>query len=251
VRDDPGVHEAVVGFARTADRYERGRPGYPAAAVDFVIASCRLGPGQVVVDIGAGTGKFTRELVRSGARVIAVEPLDEMRAQLVDAVPSVEATAGTAERTGLGDGIARAVTAAQAFHWFSTAEALGEIARILEPGGTLALVWNRRDTADPLQAELSALLERHRGSEPSHTSGAWRDVLEGSELFVAGEEFRCDFQQELDADGVADRFGSISFIGALPTGARDEVAAELRALVPPGGTVVLPYVTEVSTYRLT
>jgi len=243
------VHEAVAGFARTADQYERGRPGYPSAAVDFVVRAAGLAPGRLVVDLGAGTGKFTRELIRSGARVVAVEPVEEMRAQLAAAVPGVELRAGTAERTGLPDGVAAAVTAAQAFHWFSSAAALGEIARILEPGGALALVWNNRSESDPLGAQVSALLERRRGDEPTHRSGAWRRALQQSDLFEEDEEFRCDFAQELDAAGLVDRVGSISFVGTLPEAERAELLEELRGLVPPDGTVTIGYVTEVFVYR--
>ena len=90
----------------------------------------RLGPGRTVVDLAAGTGKLTRELVRTGAEVIAVEPLAEMRAELP---PEATALEGTAEAIPLGDGSADAVTVAQAFHWFDAEPALAEIHRVLRP----------------------------------------------------------------------------------------------------------------------
>src|SRR5947208_10781774 len=120
------VHPAAAGFARAAGVYERARPEYPPEAVAWLVDRLDLPPGRVVVDVAAGTGKLTRLLVPSGARVVAVEPLAEMRAQLEEAVPSVEALEGTAEALPLADDFADAVTVAAAFHWFRAAEALPE-----------------------------------------------------------------------------------------------------------------------------
>jgi SAM-dependent methyltransferase len=130
---------ASMGFARAAAAYERGRPGYPSAAVDFLAARLRLGPGRRVVDLAAGTGTLARSLPATGAEVIAVEPVAEMRAALPARARAVD---GTAEAS------ADAVAVAQAFHWFDGDAALAEIHRVLRPGGALALVWNRRRTDD-------------------------------------------------------------------------------------------------------
>src|ERR671911_1043342 len=83
--EDPvtGLHPAAsAGFARSVAAYERGRPGYPPVAVDFLAARLRLGPGRTVVDLAAGTGKLTRPLLATGAELVAVEPVAEMRAAL-------------------------------------------------------------------------------------------------------------------------------------------------------------------------
>ena len=100
---------------------------------------------SVVLDLAAGTGKLTRQLVPRFARVIAVEPLDGMRAQLERVVPGAEALVGTAESIPLDDDCVDAVFVAEAFHWFGTSAALDEIARVLRPGGTLAVLFNERD----------------------------------------------------------------------------------------------------------
>ena len=110
-----------------------------------------------MLDLAAGTGKLTRLLVPSGANVIAVEPVREMRAELERRVPAVAALAGTAEQIPLADGYVDAVTVGQAFHWFDADEALREIHRVLQPGGGVALVWNARDERNPLQAALSEI----------------------------------------------------------------------------------------------
>lgn len=119
------------------------------AALAELADALPLEAGRTVVDLGAGTGKFTRLLALTGAEVIAVEPVTEMRERLAELLPGVRVTAGTAEATGLPDGCADAVVAAQSWHWFQEDEALAEVERLLRPGGSLALVWNTYDTSVP------------------------------------------------------------------------------------------------------
>ena len=126
------LHPATRGFA-AADVYERGRPDYPAAAIAKIVERLGLRPGRTVLDLAAGTGKLTRLLAPSGANVIAVEPVHEMRAELERRVPGIAALAGTAERIPLTDGYVDAVTVGQAFHWFDADKALREIHRVLTP----------------------------------------------------------------------------------------------------------------------
>ncbi len=143
-------------FGAVADRYARARPGYPTAAVEWLLEAA---PGREVVDLAAGTGKLTEAIVESGASVVAVEPDDEMRATLRAGLPDVEALAGTAESIPLPDASADAVLVAQAFHWFEPGPACTEIARVLRPGGVLGLVWNLRDGSVPWVADLDRLLD--------------------------------------------------------------------------------------------
>jgi len=232
------VHKAAaVGFARSARAYERGRPGYPDDAVDRLVAAL---PGGAVVDLAAGTGKLTRALVARGLDVVAVEPVAEMRAAIAAPARAVE---GTAEAIPLPDRSADAVTVAQAFHWFDGPRALAEIHRVLRPGGVLALLWNRRDTRDALQGRITDLLEPHRADVPAHRDQAWRAVLQDSALFGAPREETFANEQRVDADGLADRVGSISFVAAMGEAERARLLAEIRALAG-GGTVTLRYVVE-------
>jgi ubiquinone/menaquinone biosynthesis C-methylase UbiE len=205
------IHRAATSFDDTADAYERGRPGYPADAVAFLVESLAIGPGATVVDLAAGTGKLTRALIPRAGRVVAVEPLSGMRAVLRRAVPGAEMVAATAERTGLAPGSAHACTVGQAFHWFDGVAALAEIHRLLVPSGRVGLVWNRRDVSDPLQAELDAVIDRHRGSTPSLQGGAWRAAFEGSPRFGPLAHRRFPFEHALDADGLVDRVLSVSY----------------------------------------
>src|SRR5207249_290058 len=106
------------GFSAGSAAYARGRPSYPPEAVDLITTELGVGPGSKVVDLAAGTGKFTALLVPSGADVVAVEPVTQMGDELRQAVPGVEALEGTAEAIPLPDGSVDALTVAQAFHWF-------------------------------------------------------------------------------------------------------------------------------------
>ena len=239
------VHPSVLqGFGDAAEAYERARPSYPADAVDWLSEQLGLAPGSTVVDLAAGTGKLTRLLVPTGATVIAVEPVDAMRDQLEVNVPGAQAVSGYAEEIPLADGVADAVTVAQAFHWFATDEALSEIARVLRPAGRLGLIWNRRKEDDPLQTAFTELVEPLRGTEATHKGDSWREVLEPSPLFGPLEQRQFENEQQLDADGLAERAGSISFIASASPERRAAVVEEVRALAG-GGLVRFPYVTDV------
>src|SRR2546421_8267168 len=125
---------AAAGFASAADVYERARPSYPEEAVAWMAERTGLVAGRTVVDVGAGTGKLTRLLPATGARVIAIEPVAEMRAKL----DGIDALDGTAEDLPLSNGCADVVTVAQALHWFDLDRALPELHRVLRPDGYLA-----------------------------------------------------------------------------------------------------------------
>lgn len=133
-------HAARDGFSTQAEAYVRGRPEYPTAIQDWLRAELSLRTGCTVVDLGAGTGKFTSQLTASGARVLAVEPITAMADQLRKEQPGVQILEGTADRIPLADSSCDAVVCAQSFHWFATETALAEIRRVLRPGGSLGLV---------------------------------------------------------------------------------------------------------------
>lgn len=243
------IHQAAsTGFGRSADAYLRGRPQYPGEAIDWLWKALVLAPGALVVDVGAGTGKLTLELIERGAAVVAVEPVDAMRERLVDAIPAATVLPDSAESMPVDAASADAVVAAQAFHWFATDAALREFHRVLRHGARLGLIWNRRRLDDPLQAAISRLLEPHRGDAPRHASGAWRRPLDRSSLFESVAEHEVDFCQELDREGLIDRVGSTSFVAALRDDLRGELLGKVGELVEPGGRVRLPYVCESFVY---
>lgn len=221
------VHpSAAAGFGSAADLYERARPSYPQEAVDWLVAQTGLGPGRTVVDLGAGTGKLTRLLVPTGARVVAVEPIAEMAAHIEGA----EVLDGTAEEIPLPDGSADVVTAAQAFHWFDYARALPEIHRVLREGGSLALVWNMRDLDDPVQRGVEELLQPLRVDVPGQVAGSWRPPVAASRLFGPSRSAEFRYEQRFTTDDLCDRVASTSFVAAMRPVDREELLVRVRAL---------------------
>ncbi len=160
---DPSRFNPTGRFAGLSDLYVRHRPGYPDAALDRIVQFAGLSGSSLLIDVGAGTGISSRLMAGRSVPVIGIEPNDEMRGKaaaelLPGDVPRPEYRAGRSEATGLSDGCADAVLAAQAFHWFDAAAALREFHRILKPGGTVALMWNERDEADPFTAAFGDVI---------------------------------------------------------------------------------------------
>jgi SAM-dependent methyltransferase len=234
---------AVAGFGSAAEVYERARPSYPADAIDWLLERADVGAGDTIVDLGAGTGKLTRLLVPSGARIVAVEPIPEMRAH----IDVGEAVDGTAEAIPLTDGAAALVTAAQAFHWFDHDHALPEIHRVLRPDGALGLVWNMRDLDDPVQRGVEDLLAPVRGRRvAAQREGRWRAPLAESPLFGELETAEFRFEQWFTVEDLVDRVRSTSFVAAMTDEERRPLLDDVRALVAGRDEPFpYPYVTEV------
>lgn len=199
-----------------------------------------------MLDLAAGTGKLTRQLLPSGAKLVAVEPVSGMRRMLAETVPGVPAFAGTAEEIPLDDASVDAVVCAQAFHWFEADRALEEIHRVLRPGGGLALIWNVRDENVEWERRLSELMKRYQSNAPRKRWGRWREAFERTALFTPLGERRFSHRQEGDVETMLARVGSISFVSVLPDDERAEFLEEVRKLVEPLGTpLVMHYETEV------
>ena len=222
--------EAARGFQQGADAYERGRPGYPREVVGWLSRELGLGPGRTVLDVAAGTGKLTRELVPTGATLVAVEPVAAMRAVLERVVPEATALDGTAEALPVADASADAIVVASAFHWFDAAAAAAEFHRVLRPGGRLALLWNRRRVDQPLQRAVDDVIGPYRRRPPRPSRDSWREPLESSGAFQPVAEREVPFEQILDADQFVDRFTSISYVAALPDRERQSIVRRLRSL---------------------
>ena len=238
VNRDPKARGPYTAFAEVAGAYERARPGYPEEAVRWLAGD----EPRDVVDLGAGTGKLTRALVALGHRVIAVEPLVEMRAELEAALPDVPAVAGNAEAIPRPAESADVVASAQAFHWFDHARALPEIARVLRSSGRLALVWNSRDDRDPWMARLSEII----GNETVQEWDVLPVIAEGG-LFGAVERERFSFVQVLDRNGLLDLVLSRSYLAKLPPTEREPILEAVGRFYDETTTaagVRLPYVTE-------
>ena len=157
-------------FTHRVRDYADGRPGYPARVVTVLREQCGLRPGAVVADVGCGTGLLARVFVEAGDVVIGIEPNAEMRsaaAAVFAGEPRFRIVAASAEETGLEDASVDAVVAGQAAHWFDASAAAREFARILRPGGCIALIWNDRHLeATPFLVEYEALIHDYADARP-------------------------------------------------------------------------------------
>jgi SAM-dependent methyltransferase len=241
----PEVHRAAaVGYERAADAYERGRPAFPDEAVAAIVDELELRAGRTVLDLGAGTGKLTRLLVATGARVIAVEPVAAMRRALAELAPDAEPLDATAERLPLGPAEADGATAAQAFHWFDGDRALAELARVSAPGAGLALVWNVRDESVDWVRSITDLIEPLRGDTPSHRSMRWLTAFERTAAWTEPARSSFPYVHRTSREAVVDRVISISYIAALDERDRERIADTVRRSLPPGDEIAFPYRTD-------
>jgi SAM-dependent methyltransferase len=233
-----------AGFETGSDVYERARPAYPTEAVDLMIATAGLSSGHRVLDLAAGTGKLTRQLHQRGLRCLAAEPSPSMRAVFARVVPGVPMVGATAERIPLGDGTVDAVVVAQAFHWFDPEVALAEMARVLRPGGWLALVWNERDESVPMVTELVGI-SKWDVSAPYPIGMDFGAVIDRSERFGTVRRTRLPFVQELDVAAFVDQVASRSYVQVLPEPDRRALLQQVEAfgssLPQP---IAMPYITD-------
>jgi SAM-dependent methyltransferase len=224
-------HSAAAGYKTGADTYVRGRPDYPPPVADWLAATLGLNADKAVVDLGAGTGKFTGRLVATGAQVIAVEPVAQMLEKLSEAFPEVLAVSGTATDLPLPDASVDVVICAQAFHWFASTEALTEIARVLKPGGKLGLVWNLRDTRVSWVPKLDAIVNALEGDTPRYYTGAWRRAFPHPAFGPLKEQRFSHGHTGSPEDVIFNRVRSTSFVAALPAVERAKVDEQIRALI--------------------
>jgi len=245
------IHEAAQrGYTAASDNYQRGRPEYPEALTAWLQDTLGARAPARVVDLGAGTGKFTKLLARTGATVTAVEPVDAMRARLSESLPEVRALAGTAEAIPLPDGDADVLVCAQAFHWFANTQALREMHRVLRPSGRLGLVWNVRDESVDWVAAITEIITPYEGDAPRFYKGTWKQPFEGQVLFAPLQRTVFPHSHVGTFDQVVlDRILSVSFIASLPEAEQQSVADRLRGLkdrfaVLREPTIAFPYATE-------
>jgi len=250
-------------FGTAVDAYDRGRPGYPDDAVDWLVAHApSRAPAAFVperaraagadasdrvraADLGAGTGKFTASLVVRGLDVTAIEPDAAMLARLAANLPTAAAREGTAEAIPLPDASVELVTAAQSWHWVDAERASAEVARVLVPGGVLALVWNIRDESVPWVRRLGEVA----GSSPAERFETVHPPLGSALERVAYAEF--DWEFELERAAVLDMFASRSYVIAMGEEERTSVLAAVSAVVDalPGERIAMPYATRVTIAR--
>lgn len=227
----------ALSFSAVAGSYDRARPSYPPDAAAWLVGAER----STVVELGAGTGKLTELLVAAGHEVIATDPLPEMLAHLRTRVPGARAAVATAERIPVASRSVDVVVCAQSFHWFDHPAALPEIARVLKPGGVLALVWNTRDEGIPWVRKLGAII-----GSPENAADLAAPAGESAHFgWLEQQEFR--FWQSLRRDDLFDLVRSRSYVALLDEPEREELLARVGALYDDYGRgpdgMQLPYVT--------
>lgn len=206
-------------FGPVADAYDRGRPGFPPEAAAWLAGS----QPATVLELGAGTGKLTEQLVELGHDVHATDPDRSMLDVLARKLPDVRVSVAGAEELPVADRSVDVVVAAQSFHWFDHDRALPEIARVLRPGGRVALTWNVRDERIPWVRKLGRII----GSQEQEVDETAESlVLSGLFGFVEDASFA--FWQEVNRESIQDLVASRSNVATLDDEAR---AATLRAVL--------------------
>jgi SAM-dependent methyltransferase len=234
-------------FGAVADVYERGRPAYPPEALAWLVPATT----RHIVDLGAGTGKLTRGLYERGLDVVAVEPSDGMRRELTRVLPDVRAVAGSAEDIPLPDGSVDTVISGQAWHWVDPERAVPEVARVLVPGGHLALVWNIRDEREDWVAQLGRIMHP-QGARPTHGIGV--EAIRAP--FGPVERHTVEWRNPLTRAELLDLVASRSHVITAPPAERAALLAEVRALcdnhpaLAGADEISMPYVTYCYRTRL-
>jgi SAM-dependent methyltransferase len=240
------------GYGRAALTYAQARPSFPDAAVDWILAE--LGHPVRLVEVGAGTGKFTAQLVERNIEVLAVEPVAAMRERLSTLGHLVTAVEATAEHLPMITASVGSLVASQSLHWTNVSPALAEFSRILDSSGRIGLIWNFRDIDVPWQRDLDALLSELRGDAPHSRDGRWERAVDASDFEIAiSDAWR--WSLPTDETGILNRVRSVSYVAAMTEDDQLRVDERVQAILhehsldSTDSPVVFPYLTEAYILR--
>ena len=234
--------EVRLSFGNVADTYHRVRPPYAGALLDRAQEALGLDTSARILDLAAGTGRLTRELESRFDDVVAVEPDERMRALHGTAL------AGSAEAIPLEGESVDAVFVGEAFHWFDTAPAIGEIARVLRPHGGLAIIGTHWwETEPPLPEPALELLREPYQRFAAQRNPPWDDRFDGSPFAPLRYE-RLEEAIVVEPDQLLELYSTTSSLAALPREERDAIFAAVRPLL--AGPYRLPLKHELTWTRL-
>jgi SAM-dependent methyltransferase len=252
--------EARTIFGSDAQGYDAGRPDYPAEVYDILASRCGLRAGVSVVEIGAGTGLVSRRLVAAGARVVVVEPDQNMADHLTTALSgNLEIIRGTFEQAPLLQGRFDLAVAATSFHWVDQLAGLPKLGRVIRPGGWAAVWWTIFDDADRDDAFRDALQARTGNGDPGwqrnsqfqlDAAARCRDLTELAGLTdVSGNLIR--WTAELDTAQLRALYASMIRIRRLPAGDQQRILDQISLLADNdfSGRVRRPFITAMYTGR--
>ena len=247
-------------FDGAALLYDAVRPGYPEALFEDVVSLSGIPPGGRILEIGCGTGQATVPLVRRGYEVLCVELGENLAAvarRNLAAYPGVEVRVGAFEEYQIGDGIFDLAVSATAFHWLDPGVAYPKVARVLRPGGSVALFWNEHVRSEGDEAFLEAAQAVYARQAPEIFDGHHGDPPRPEELPDRGEEIersglfgpvvRRSYLREkaYDARGYLRVLDTYSGHIALGEGTRARLYAGISRLIQEGygGRIVKGYAT--------
>ncbi len=225
---DIEVHSLAAWFDGVAELYEWGRPSFPAESLNPLQGEMALS-GRSVLDIGAGTGKFTQLLLDAGAHVTGVEPLAGMREVFCRRFPEVSCLNAAAEALPVEASSFDAVTIAEAFHWFDSKAAWSEIHRVLRPGGVVLLVWLHRQSESGWQERVYELLQPVKADVPSEIGGKWK-LGWTPDMFMPLIEHHVQYELSYELDRLRAMFSTHSYVAALPPEEQEALLDQIVAI---------------------
>jgi ubiquinone/menaquinone biosynthesis C-methylase UbiE len=245
-------------FSNRVENYVRYRPGYPAGVLDTLRTECGLTRDSIVADVGSGTGILAKLFLENGNSVYGVEPNARMREageEYLRDFPQFRSVNGTAESTTLPTASVDFLVAGQAFHWFDARAARTEFARVLKPGGWVAIVWNdRKKDGTPFLRDYEALLRTY-GTDYLQVSGKYPETKRLREFFAPSPCRETSFvnEQEFDFAGLRGRLLSSSYTPPEGHSNYEPMLGDLRIIFEKhecDGRVVFEYETKMHFGRL-
>jgi ubiquinone/menaquinone biosynthesis C-methylase UbiE len=234
VETDNFLHPSSrIGFSRSGELYDKSRSNYPDVVASRLFKHLNVKPGDKVLDLAAGTGKWTERLVRHGCEVYAAEPSKAMREKFSERMPSVPVTDALAEALPWGESTFDSVFAATAFHWFDAEAAAREIHRVLKPGGSLGLLWTAWDSESIPEwyRAVRSRIQPFESGTPRYRHMIWRKPFDEMRLFDFLQFESHDNTRAVTSTEIVERMLSISYVAALPDLVFNALKAQLEDIL--------------------